>query len=76
MEAAIVIKVTTRLPSFLDFAVAAFGRARSQMLRSNSASKNPHEEELHNVGVEKEELRPLIALRTRVGLHRAAGIAG
>lgn len=37
--------------------------------------QDPHEEELDDVGVEEEKLRPLVALRSRVGLHRAAGVA-
>lgn len=36
--------------------------------------QNPHEEELHNVGVEEEELCALALLCSRVGLH--AGLAG
>lgn len=38
-----------------------------------SPRKNPHEEKLHNVRVKEEELRPLVALGPRVGLHRTAG---
>lgn len=35
-------------------------------------SQDPHEEELYNVRVEEEELRSLVTLRSRVGLHGAA----
>lgn len=39
----------------------------------SSPGEDPHEEQLHNICVEEEELRPLVALCTGVGLHRAAG---
>lgn len=50
-----------------------------RVLSSLSPRQHPHEEELHNVGVEEEELGSLVALRPRVGLHggsRAAGVFG
>lgn len=34
--------------------------------------ENPHEEELHNVRIEEEELGSLVALRSRLRLHRAS----
>ena len=39
-------------------------------------TKYPHEEKLHNIRIEKEELGPSIALRACHGQHAAAGRGG
>ena len=46
------------------------------LMPRSGAGQNPHEEELHNVRIEEEELRSLIALGSRVGLHSGAGVVG
>ena len=47
-------------------------------LRTNTIlpTQHPHEHKLHDAAVERQELRPSVALRARERLHAAAGGGG